>query len=1026
MQNACMLNEKDDPNGTSYQVKFDENKKFLCFAIALDMKTNGFSAIQRKQVAAVPDPNADIDLFCQCNKRGLLSSREKLEGILNFAIEEDRSSSQVQAKVRAEFGERWVLNCVHGDLLKELLESGLGSSRLDSLLQETFTTESAIKMSSCVEEVIKIFPDMEASTILPLLEGESLTVDSEDEHLLQLCIPSVLQLSAAKPGLHGRVFAVKSVGQMSPQEYSETTVIVPIPPLSQLMHGTRSSTASSSSSSAAAAVAASVPTTITVLHPRKPLLSFAALCIESRHKRIPVVCFTCQNTSGYCGHVTMMKSLGKENAVQFMSKRARSGGLHADESDSDDDESEHKDLFDGDFDYGRLLEGQSGRKRPLGNPHYSLSNRHLIRFLDTAGVLTPLCDTTSCTCVPACPEGETCAACDDWLTCACGEMWNGHCFSDQESRGILYVLQEVVEVTMLHRQCQQCGEVVLYDGLGDHLTVMGTLGDLRRVLFTNMDLQGIVARFASSSDPLSTKLQSLTANIAPSQRQLSNLPSKDLLLKMFWSYILKCVDLDAPTDARAKCTGTAVAGDGMAAGCLPKKARPHFARPINQKPSMRRTLISSASASDSTATSEVYVLYKLGLLYEDMCFVTGRLRKLLDGLFRDKEVESTARRVPPFSVANQQELDDLINRQSYDARPADKSSTTLRSRIYGLTFVADFWLRTRQAQAMPGEHTLALIRSIPAHNVGAMTCSYGPLAVVFSYAALANGMPLNTLVPPCLIHMPHPNDVLFRVAEVVLGHVEQWTAAEYEERKRVKADRHARWQASVAAISQSFRDVVPFRPPPTLSDEEAAAIGAQVGLQALRITLNILEKSMVDVPEFSVMVEEMKTNALPTSTIVTIRNVLEQGNRGLLRVLESETCDDIEDNAAGIGILPYIFRPYIAQLAYMVASGFVCREPEWVLAKHNESIATVLRESKTDRGAWRIANLNATITEVLEEDIAFEGDVLASRATSPNRLYLVEMAETERLVSVSLQDDLKSGRWTGRHPYSLPLLLFLF
>ena len=67
MQNACMLNEKDDPNGTSYQVKFDENKKFLCFAIALDMKTNGFSAIQRKQVAAVPDPNADIDLFCQCN-----------------------------------------------------------------------------------------------------------------------------------------------------------------------------------------------------------------------------------------------------------------------------------------------------------------------------------------------------------------------------------------------------------------------------------------------------------------------------------------------------------------------------------------------------------------------------------------------------------------------------------------------------------------------------------------------------------------------------------------------------------------------------------------------------------------------------------------------------------------------------------------------------------------------------------------------------------------------------------------------
>jgi hypothetical protein len=153
--------------------------------------------------------------------------------------------------------------------------------------------------------------------------------------------------------------------------------------------------------------------------------------------------------------------------------------------------------------------------------------------------------------------------------------------------------------------------------------------------------------------------------------------------------------------------------------------------------------------------------------------------------------------------------------------------------------------------------------------------------------------------------------------------------------------------------------------------QTARSIGTYVGWRALQMCMDDA-RSLLHLPSYDM---ERASNEGAVSQrmqqeskrVVTIRDVLGEGNPALLAVVARESANDAEGE---IGCLPYFLRPTVAQLAAMVAKCFVVRHPRSVLCRKGESVAAALRlvDSGRSDAQWRNVTLSDRMAMVIGEE----------------------------------------------------------
>lgn len=371
--------------------------------------------------------------------------------------------------------------------------------------------------------------------------------------------------------------------------------------------------------------------------------------------------------------------------------------------------------------------------------------------------------------------------------------WDGATYSDVVVNAVVYVFSDVVTVKVCDRKCQGCGTFIYYDGRGDHLTCLGTTQKGTRVLLNNMDLFSMISHTVSSSDSFSLKIAWLVEHICPTKLASLDLLNRDAFMKGYWSLLFNCADLRTPTDMQHKCTGNVVVADGVALGCRMEGTLNHFSRSAVQKDPMMviigsttsqlASLSSSSSSASSSATSVAelgtemdidtdhgtkYLLYRQGMEYGHLVYISGNVRKYLFAFLWNKDPNDKRTKPGPFTQQNREEMYALMNFQQYDVDFSLRYAPNADGKIYSFLSVIGYVNEARQFSRPIGEHTLRFITSATAHNLGALTCTLGPMVLLWTYARLAHGGTLDTFVPVFLLCIPDMTNVLFEAARAIV------------------------------------------------------------------------------------------------------------------------------------------------------------------------------------------------------------------------------------------------------------------
>lgn len=149
-----------------------------------------------------------------------------------------------------------------------------------------------------------------------------------------------------------------------------------------------------------------------------------------------------------------------------------------------------------------------------------------------------------------------------------------------------------------------------------------------------------------------------------------------------------------------------------------------------------------------------FILHHMGCQYEELCFVTGHIRKLFEGLLRNKDPTKGAKK-KAFSEENQASMMEIVEKVESNN---DKLDLNLQGRILSFMYVIkrfDGMIigdALRHNKPYPS-HTQQVIKMLVAHSLGPITYKGGPFALAFAYVALASGCDLNAQIPQLIIEL---------------------------------------------------------------------------------------------------------------------------------------------------------------------------------------------------------------------------------------------------------------------------------